>query len=145
MSCNVSSCWPRLSDYAIYMLDADGYVVSAAHPELDVSTYHLTVEIASTYESMCIFPPAEHLPCAQGDPPHLLQRPLSLADQPQTTGHPVSEDPRPHGPTLAMSAAPSPTPTSPLGGSSRHRTKDIEGYEPKGSNMSRCAQNATGP
>ncbi|MGJ7575118.1 hypothetical protein ACSFBX_31680 [Variovorax sp. RB2P76] len=74
-------------DSATYMLDADGYLVSAAHPELDVSTYHLTVEIASTYESMCIFPPAEHLPCAQGDPPHLLQRPLSLAGQPQTTGH----------------------------------------------------------
>jgi len=51
----------------------------ATHPDLDVSTYHLTVEIASTYESMRVILPAEHLPRADDDPPRLLQRLLSLA------------------------------------------------------------------
>lgn len=51
----------------------------ATHPELDVSTYHLTVEIASTYESMLLILPTEHLPCADDDPQRLLQRLLLLA------------------------------------------------------------------
>ncbi|MCD9008252.1 IS4 family transposase, partial [Luteimonas sp. XNQY3] len=41
--------------------------------------YHLTVEIASTYESMLLILPAEHLPCADDDPQRLLQRLLLLA------------------------------------------------------------------
>ncbi len=51
------------------------------HPELDVSTYHLTVEIVSTYESMSLVLPPEHLPCADDDPLRLLQRLLLLASR----------------------------------------------------------------
>lgn len=51
----------------------------STHPELDVSTYHLTVEIVSGYEAMIMLLPAEHLPCADDDPGHLLQRLLRLA------------------------------------------------------------------
>lgn len=53
----------------------------ATHPELDVSTYHLTVEIVSSYESMIMLLPSEHLPCADDDPQHLLQRLLKLASR----------------------------------------------------------------
>ncbi len=52
---------------------------SAAHPDLDVSTYHLTVEINSSYEAMVRLLPPEHLPCADDDPIQLLQRLLLLA------------------------------------------------------------------
>jgi len=51
----------------------------ATHPDLDVSTYHLTVEIASTYESMLVILPAEDLPRAGDGPSRLVQRLLSLA------------------------------------------------------------------
>ena len=34
----------------------------ATHPELDVSTFHLTVEINSGYEAMAVALPPEHLP-----------------------------------------------------------------------------------
>lgn len=51
----------------------------ATHPELDVSTYHLTVEITSTYEAMMLTLPPEYLPCADDDPGRLLQRLLLLA------------------------------------------------------------------
>ncbi|WP_165493706.1 transposase, partial [Phytopseudomonas daroniae] len=53
----------------------------ATHPQLDVSTYHLTVEIVSSYESMIMLLPSEHLPCADDDPQHLLQRLLQLASR----------------------------------------------------------------
>lgn len=53
----------------------------ATHPALDVSTYHLTVEIASTYEAMMLTLPAEHLPRADDDPGKLLQRLLLLASR----------------------------------------------------------------
>lgn len=48
---------------------------------LDVSTHHLTVEIVSGYESMIMLLPAEHLPRADDDPLHLLQRLLQLASR----------------------------------------------------------------
>jgi hypothetical protein len=51
----------------------------ATYPALDVSTYHLAVEIASTYEAMMLTLPAEHLPRADDDPGKLLQRLLLLA------------------------------------------------------------------
>lgn len=38
----------------------------STHPELDVSTYHLTVEITSGYEAMALALPAEHLPRVDG-------------------------------------------------------------------------------
>ncbi|MDR2155386.1 MAG: hypothetical protein LBE78_10250 [Burkholderiaceae bacterium] len=50
-----------------------------AHPELEVSTYHLAVEITSMYESMAVMVPPEYLPCADDDPQRLLQRLLRLA------------------------------------------------------------------
>lgn len=53
----------------------------ATHPQLEVSTYHLAVEIASTYESMLLILAAEHLPCADDDPQRLLQRLLLLASR----------------------------------------------------------------
>jgi IS4 transposase len=52
----------------------------ATHPELDVSTFHLTVEITSGYEAMALALPPEHLPCASDlPPPQLMQRLLTLA------------------------------------------------------------------
>jgi IS4 transposase len=51
----------------------------AAHPQLDVSTYHLAVEISSMYESMAVIVPPEHWPRADDDPQRLLQRLLRLA------------------------------------------------------------------
>jgi IS4 transposase len=51
----------------------------ATHPELDVSTYHLTVEIVSGYESMIMLLPSEYLPSADDDPRRLLERLLQLA------------------------------------------------------------------
>ena len=51
----------------------------ASHPELEVSTYHLTVEITSQYEGMIAVLPPEHLPCADDDPARLMQRLLHLA------------------------------------------------------------------
>jgi len=51
----------------------------ASHPELDVSTYHLTVEITSGYEGMITLVPPKHLPCADDDPARLMQRLLHLA------------------------------------------------------------------
>ncbi len=53
----------------------------ATHPELDVSTYHLTVEITSSYEAMVRLLPPEHLPCADDDPAQLLQRLLRLTSR----------------------------------------------------------------
>lgn len=53
----------------------------AAHPDLDVSPYHLTVEITSSYEAMARLLPPEHLPCADDDPMQLLQRLLRLASR----------------------------------------------------------------
>lgn len=49
------------------------------HPGLEISTYHLAVEICSTYEAMMFTLPAEYLPCADDDPGQLLQRLLLLA------------------------------------------------------------------
>lgn len=51
----------------------------ATHPQLDVSTYHLAVEITADYEAMVRLLPAEQLPRAQGDPQQLLRRLLELA------------------------------------------------------------------
>lgn len=50
----------------------------ANHPELDVSTYHLALEIGRGYESLRMLLPSEHLPSAQ-DEPELLPRLLRLA------------------------------------------------------------------
>lgn len=54
----------------------------ATHPELDVSTFHLTVEIKSGYEAMALalaLPP-EHLPTVGSlQPPQLMERSLLLA------------------------------------------------------------------
>lgn len=51
------------------------------HPELDVSTYHLTVDIVSSYESMIMLLPSEHLPKADADPLRVLERLLQLASR----------------------------------------------------------------
>ncbi len=52
----------------------------ATHPTLDVSTFHLTVEITSGYEVMALALPPEYLPCAANlPPPQLMQRLLELA------------------------------------------------------------------
>lgn len=48
------------------------------HPELDVSTYHLAVDIASDYGSMLRLLPSEQLPRADDDPQQLAQRLLRL-------------------------------------------------------------------
>lgn len=50
------------------------------HPELDVSTFHLTVEINSGYEAMALALPPEHLPqVGELAPCQLMQRLLGLA------------------------------------------------------------------
>lgn len=49
------------------------------HPELDVSTYHLAVDIASDYGPMLRMLPPEHWPRADDDPRQLLERLLRLA------------------------------------------------------------------
>lgn len=52
----------------------------ATHPELDVSTFHLTVEINSGYEAMALALPPEHLPQVDGLAPcQLMERLLLLA------------------------------------------------------------------
>ena len=51
----------------------------ATYPDLDVSTYHLAVEITGDYEAMVRILPPEHLPRADDDPQQLLQRLLALA------------------------------------------------------------------
>ena len=52
----------------------------ATHPELDVFTFHLTVEINSGYEAMALALPPEHLPQVDGLPPcQLMERLLLLA------------------------------------------------------------------
>ena len=49
-----------------------------SHRELDVSTYHLAVDIAADYGSMLRLLPAEHLPCADDDPQRLALHLLRL-------------------------------------------------------------------
>lgn len=49
------------------------------HPDLDVSTYHLAVDIASGYGTMLRMLPPAHLPSADDDPRQLLERLLLLA------------------------------------------------------------------
>ena len=49
------------------------------HPDLDVSTYHLAVDIASDYGTMLRMLPPTHLPSADEDPRQLLERLLLLA------------------------------------------------------------------
>ena len=51
------------------------------HPELDVSTYHLAVDIASDYGPMLRMLPPEQWPRADGDPRQLLERLLRLASR----------------------------------------------------------------
>jgi len=51
------------------------------HPGLDVSTYHLAVDITSDYGSMLRLLPSEHLPCADDDPRRLAERLLRLASR----------------------------------------------------------------
>jgi len=51
------------------------------HPELDVSTYHLAVDITSDYGPMLHLLPPEHLPRADDDPRLLLERLLMLASR----------------------------------------------------------------
>lgn len=50
-----------------------------SHPELDVSTYHLAVDIASDYGTMVRMLPPEHLPSADDDPQQLVEHLLRLA------------------------------------------------------------------
>lgn len=52
-----------------------------SHPELDVSTYHLAVDIASDYGTMQRMLPPERLPCADDPPQQLLERLLRLASR----------------------------------------------------------------
>lgn len=52
-----------------------------SHPELDVSTYHLAVDIASDYGPMLRMLPPEHWPRADDDPRQLLERLLRLASR----------------------------------------------------------------
>ena len=49
------------------------------HSDLDVSTYHLAVDIASDYGTMLRMLPPTHLPSADEDPRQLLERLLLLA------------------------------------------------------------------
>ena len=49
------------------------------HPELDVSTFHLTVQIVSNYEGLLVAVPAQHLPSAGEDPQQLACHLLRLA------------------------------------------------------------------
>lgn len=51
------------------------------HPELNVSTYHLAVDITADYGSMLRLLPPEHLPRADDDPRLLLERLLRLASR----------------------------------------------------------------
>ena len=50
-----------------------------SHPELDVSTYHLAVDIASDYGPMLRMLPPEQLPRANDDPQQLARHLLRLA------------------------------------------------------------------
>ena len=52
-----------------------------SHPALDVSTYHLAVDIASDYGTMLRILPPERLPRADDDPHLLLDRLLLLASR----------------------------------------------------------------
>ena len=52
-----------------------------SHPDLDVSTYHLAVDIASDYGTMLRMLPPEQLPCSDGDARQLLERLLRLASR----------------------------------------------------------------
>ena len=51
------------------------------HPELNVSTYHLAVDITADYGSMLRLLPPEHLPRADDEPRLLLERLLRLASR----------------------------------------------------------------
>ena len=51
------------------------------HPELDVSTYHLAVDVTSDYGPMLRMIPLEHLPCADDDPRQLATHLLLLAQR----------------------------------------------------------------
>lgn len=50
-----------------------------SHPQLDVSTYHLAVDIVSDWAAIEHMLPSEHRPCADDDPGQLAQRLLTLA------------------------------------------------------------------
>lgn len=50
-----------------------------SHPQLDVSTYHLAVDIVSDYAAIEHMLPPEHKPCADHDPRQLAERLLTLA------------------------------------------------------------------
>ena len=52
-----------------------------SHPELEVSTYHLAVDITSDYGPMLRMLPPEQLPRATGDPGQLVERLLLLASR----------------------------------------------------------------
>jgi len=51
------------------------------HPELDVSTYHLAVDIASDYGAMLRMLPPEQRPQAEGDPGQFVEHLLRLASR----------------------------------------------------------------
>lgn len=53
----------------------------SSHPELDVSTYHLAVDIKSDYDTMLKMVPAQHLPHPSNDAPALLEQLLRLAQR----------------------------------------------------------------
>lgn len=52
-----------------------------SHPDLDVSTYHLAVDIASDYGVMLRMLPPEHWPCADDNPRQLVDRLLLLGSR----------------------------------------------------------------
>ena len=52
-----------------------------SHPELDVSTYHLAVDIASDYGPMLRMLPSEHWPQAHADPRQLVDHLLLLGSR----------------------------------------------------------------
>lgn len=52
-----------------------------SHPQLDVSTYHLAVDIAADYGTMLRMLPPERLPCPDGHDGSLLERLLRLASR----------------------------------------------------------------
>lgn len=110
----------------------------ASHPELDVSTCHLTVEIASQYEGMMAVLPPEHLPRADDDPAQLL---LHLAARLKPRQLATSK--RAPKPAVAKGYVVGSTPDrmSPPAACSRQRSKDVErgGSQPPNRGNSRRA------
>jgi hypothetical protein len=126
-------------------LDAPEQVVTeqahrATHPQLDVSTYHLAVEIADSYAlastalaAPCgVAHPCGHQPAASSrlawHADHGTGEPFNYRFQVQ----PASADQRLREPMQVMSAPLRPEPMSLLLGRSGRRGKDVERHGPYG-------------